>query len=102
MDPGPEKAFIDINIAQAADKALVQEQGFNGPFFLLQALIKTPGGQVKGIRGQIGQLGPFLPGGQEDQESEFPHIPITQLQVPGLQIENEVGMLVCRLTFRDQ
>ena len=102
MDPGPEKAFIDINIAQAADEALIQQQGLNGPFFLLQALIKLPGGQFKGIRGQFGQWGPFLPGGQEAQESEFPHIPITQLQVPGLQIENEVGMLVRRPVFRDQ
>ena len=102
MDLGSEKAFIDINIAQPADEALIQQQGLNGPFFLLQALIKIPGGQFKGIRRQFGQLGPFLPGGQEDQESEFPHIPITQLQVPGLQIKNEVGMLVRRLSFRDQ
>ena len=102
MDSGPEKAFIDINITQAADKALIQQQGLNGPFFLLQALIKIPGGQVKGIRGQIGQGGPFLPGGQEAQESELPHIPITQLQVPGLQMENEMGMFVRRPAFRDQ
>jgi hypothetical protein len=102
MKAGTEEAFIDINIAQTADKALIQQQGLNGPFFLLQAFIKIPGGQVKGIRGQVGQLGPFLPGGQEGQESEFPHIPITQLQVPGLQIEKEVGMLVRRLSFRDQ
>jgi hypothetical protein len=102
MDPGPEKAFIDINIAQAADEALIQQQGLNGPFFLLQAPIKIPGGQVKGIRGQIGQRWPFLSGKQEAKESEFPHIPISKLQVPGLQFENEMGMLVRRPVFRDQ
>jgi hypothetical protein len=102
MDPGTEKAFIDINITQAADKALIQEQGLNGPFLLLQALIKITGGQVKGVRGQVGQWRPFLPGGQEDQESKFPHIPITQLQVSGVQVENKVGMLIRRPVFRDQ
>jgi hypothetical protein len=102
MDPGTEKAFIDINVAQAADKALIQEQGLDGPFFLLQAFKKITSGQFEGIRGQVGQWGPFLPGVQEGQKSEFPHIPISQLQVPGVQIENEVGMLVRRLAFRNQ
>jgi hypothetical protein len=74
---GPER-FIDIDIAQAGDAALVEQQGFQAPFEAgeLFAENRQGKGAMEGFGPQMGQVGLGIR--DDEPASEFAGITVTE------------------------
>jgi len=91
VDAGAEERLVAVNIAQAGDGLLVEEDGFYQGFAVLQYFFQPSGGEVfvKGFWPKPGRFSLFS--GQEEYFTEFPGVDEDQPSFP-LKFEVDPGV----------
>jgi hypothetical protein len=96
MDAGLKEGLVHINIAQPADHPLIQQKGFDPPFFGRKEADEGRWVDLERVGTDAGKVWRIFLSfvAKEIEKTEFPHIPITQLPRSLLKGQDEMTVAI--------